>query len=176
VDETGGDLSLDSLTSSDKPGCLGVLGQYEVIEVVGRGGRGLVFRAHDTKLDRIVAIKVMAPELAANPMAVKRFLREARAAAAVSHDHVVTIHAIEEANRPPCIVMEFIDGPSVQEEIDQRGALDVTEILRIRMQTARGLAAAHEQGLVHRDIKPANILLENRVEWVKLTGFGSEST
>jgi hypothetical protein len=123
-------------------------------------------------LNRVVAIKVMAPELAANPMAVKRFLREAQAAAAVSHDHVVTIHAIHEDNRPPLIVMEFIDGLSLQDKIQRHGALPLKEILRIGMQTADGLAAASRQGLVHRDIKPANILLENGIERVKITDFG----
>ena len=172
VDDSGAEFSLEFLTPTDKPNCLGTLGQYEAIEAVGRGGMGLVLRAYDTKLNRVVAIKVMAPELAANPMAVKRFLREARAAAAVSHEHVVTIFAIEEENKPPFIVMEFVDGKSLQEKVDEAGALELKEILRIGMQTARGLAAAHEQGLVHRDVKPANILLENGVERVKLTDFG----
>ncbi len=171
-DESADEDLLDFLTPTDRPGCLGILGQYEAIEVVGRGGMGLVLRAYDTKLSRVVAIKVMAPELAANPMAVKRFLREARAAAAVSHEHAVTIHAIEEDHKPPFIVMEFVDGKSLQQKISESGALGSKEILRIGMQTARGLAAAHEQGLVHRDIKPANILLENGVERVKLTDFG----
>ncbi len=172
LDEEGREISLDFLKPSEKPGCLGLLGAYEAVEVVGRGGMGLVLRAYDTKLNRIVAIKVMAPELAANAMAAKRFLREARAAAAVSHDHVVTIHDIDENRRPPFIVMEYVDGMSLQEKIDRTGALGLKEILRIGMQIARGLAAAHEQGLVHRDIKPANILLENGVERVKLTDFG----
>lgn len=160
------------LTPSEKPGCLGTLGKYEVVELVGRGGMGLVVRAYDPKLNRIVAIKVMAPELAVHPMAARRFMREAQAAAPVSHDHVVTIHAIEETHRPPFIVMEFIGGQSLQQKIDRVGALELKEILRIGMQTAAGLAAAHKQGLVHRDIKPANILLENGVERVKLTDFG----
>lgn len=172
VDDGSGEISLDFLQPSDKPGCIGLVGQYEVVEVVGRGGMGLVLRAHDPKLNRIVAIKVMIPELAANAMAVKRFLREAQAAAAVSHDHVVTIHAIEEDNKPPFIAMEYVDGQSLQEKIDADGALDLKEILRIGMQTAAGLAAAHKQGLVHRDIKPANILLENGIERVKITDFG----
>jgi hypothetical protein len=146
-DELDG-VSLDFLVPSQKANCLGTLGQYEVIEVVGCGGMGIVLRAYDTKLNRVVAIKVMAPELAANAMAVKRFLREARAAAAVRHDHVVTIYAIEEDHRPPFLVMEFIDGQSLQEKIDRCGALDLDAILRIGAQVARGLAAAHEQGLV----------------------------
>ena len=172
VDASDTDFSLDFLTPTDKPNCLGTLGQYEAIEVVGRGGMGIVLRAYDTRLNRVVAIKVMAPELAVNPMAVKRFLREARAAAAVSHEHVVTIHAIEEDNKPPFIVMEYVDGKSLQQKVDEAGSLEVKEILRIGMQTARGLAAAHEQGLIHRDIKPANILLENGIERVQLTDFG----
>jgi serine/threonine protein kinase len=172
VDQGDGEIALDFLEPSQKPGCLGMLLQYEVLSIVGRGGMGLVLRAFDTKLNRVVAVKVMASELAANPMAVKRFLREARATAAVSHDHVVTIHAIEEQHRPPFIVMEFVDGRSLQDKIDCDGALELAEILRIGRQVAAGLAAAHEQGLVHRDVKPANILLENGVERVKLTDFG----
>ena len=172
VDESLGTVSLEFLAPCETPDRLGKLGQYEVIEVLGRGGMGIVLRAHDTKLNRVVAIKVIAPELAANPMAVKRFLREAEAAAAVTHDHVVSIHAIEDEVSPPYIVMEFVDGVSLQEKIDRSGALELREILRIGMQAAAGLAAAHKQGLVHRDIKPANILLENSVERVKLTDFG----
>lgn len=167
-DETWRDL----LTPSDAPDCIGALGTYQIIELVGRGGMGIVLRARDPKLNRIVAIKLLAPELAANTIAVRRFLREAQAAAAVSHDHVVTIHAIVEQARPPLLVMELVDGQSLQQKIDRDGALDVKSILRIGMQTAAGLAAAHRQGLVHRDIKPSNILLENGIERVKLTDFG----
>ncbi len=91
--------ALDFLGPSQQPGSLGRLGQYEILETVGRGGMGIVLKAQDTKLNRIVAVKVLAPELAANPTARKRFLREAQAAAAVSHDHVVTIYAVEENER-----------------------------------------------------------------------------
>ena len=167
----GGD-GLDFLEPSDKPGSLGRLGHYEVQEVVGRGGMGIVLRAFDETLHRVVAIKVMAPQLAASATARQRFTREARAAAAVTHDHVVTIHAVEETNGLPYLVMQYVAGLSLQERLDQTGPLSLREILRIGMQTARGLAAAHAQGLVHRDIKPANILLENGVERVKLTDFG----
>lgn len=152
--------------------CQGRLGTYEVTEFVGRGGMGIVLRARDPKLHRAVAVKLLAPELAAQPVSVQRFLREARAAAAVSHDHVVSIYAIDDEARPPRIVMELIDGQSLQQKIDKTGSLDVKSILRIGMQTAGGLSAAHRQGLVHRDIKPANILLENGIEKVKLTDFG----
>ncbi|MDB5388810.1 MAG: serine/threonine protein kinase, partial [Planctomycetaceae bacterium] len=165
-------LSLDFLQPSNQTDSLGRLGDYEVLEVVGRGGMGVVLKAYDPSLRRIVAIKVMAAHLASSPMARKRFIREARAAAAVSHDHVVAIYAVEEHHEPPFIVMQYIRGKTLHERLATTGPLSVTEVLRIGMQTAAGLAAAHAQGLVHRDIKPANILLENGVERVKITDFG----
>jgi serine/threonine protein kinase len=164
--------SLPFLDPIDKPDRIGQLGHYEIIEVVGYGGMGAVLRAFDTKLSRVVAVKVMAPELAASPMAVKRFLREARNAASVHHDHVVTIHAIVDDHRPPYLVMQFVEGQTLAQKIEREGALELAQILRIGSQMAAGLAAAHKLGLVHRDVKPANILLENGVERVKITDFG----
>ena len=172
ADGHAGSESLDFLKPSSSPGRIGKLGSYEVLEVTGYGGMGIVLKAHDTKLNRIVAIKVLAPHLSRNAAATKRFLREAQAAAAVSHERVVTIFAVEESSLPPYLVMEFIEGQSLQQKIDRCGMLGLAEILRIGMQIASGLAAAHKQGLVHRDIKPANILLENGVERVKITDFG----
>jgi serine/threonine protein kinase len=170
------------LAPTDAPGRMGLLGPYEIIDVIGRGGMGIVLRGFDPRLSRVVAIKVLAPELAANPMARQRFMREAKAAAAVSHPHVVTIHAVEDGSNPstldprpstlPFLVMECIAGQSLQQKLDKVGTLRLTEILRIGRQVAEGLAAAHKQGVVHRDIKPANILLENGVERVKITDFG----
>src|SRR5262249_15116020 len=142
------------------------------LEVVGKGGFGMVLKAFDEKLHRIVAIKVLSMELSANGTARQRFIREARTAAAVAHEHVVTIHAVVEEHRPPYLVMQLIDGVTLQQKLDKSGFLSLREILRIGMQMAEGLAAAHKQGLVHRDIKPANILLENGVERVKITDFG----
>jgi serine/threonine protein kinase len=164
--------SLPFLEPCDKPDRIGKLGAYEVIELVGQGGMGLVLRAMDTKLSRIVAVKVMAQELAANPTAVKRFLREAQSAAAVVHDHVVTIHAVDDQAQPPYLVMEYIQGQTLQQKIDREGTLQLPHILRIGSQMAAGLAAAHKTGVIHRDVKPANILLENGVERVKITDFG----
>ena len=142
------------------------------VEVIGRGGFGVVLRAFDDRLHRIVAIKVLAPPYAAVGSARKRFIREARAAAAVKNEHVVGIYDVQEDANPPYLVMELIEGMSLQDKLDKQGTVGVKEILRIGLQTAEGLAAAHKQGLVHRDVKPANILLENGVERVKITDFG----
>jgi WD40 repeat protein len=155
-----------------RPEMLGRLGPYEVIEVLGQGGMGVVLKARDPALDRTVAIKLLNPALAHGPTARRRFAREARAAAAVGHDHIVAIYAVDEFRGLPYLVMQYIPGRSLQERLDETGPLSVPEILRIGTQAARALAAAHAQGVVHRDIKPANILLENCVERVKLTDFG----
>jgi hypothetical protein len=165
-----GDLRF--LTPSEKPGHLGRLGPYEVQTILGTGGFGIVLKGFDERLHRVVAIKVLAPSYAASGAARKRFIREARAAAAVKNEHVVGIHDVQEDAEPPYLVMEYIDGISLQEKIDRQGALDLKAILRVGVQIAEGLTAAHKQGLVHRDIKPANILLENGVERVKITDFG----
>jgi urea transport system substrate-binding protein len=164
--------TLEFLTPSQKPGSLGRLEHFEVLAVIGMGGMGIVLKALDEKLQRVVAVKVLARRLAASGAARKRFIREAQAAAAVSHDHVIAIHAVEDAGPVPYLVMEFIDGPSLEEKLRTDGPLDVKEVLRIGMQIASGLAAAHKQGLIHRDVKPANILLANGVERVKITDFG----
>ncbi len=170
-DRTDTETQLDFLVPSDDPRSLGRLGNYEIARVIGRGGMGVVLEGRDTRLNRVVAIKVLAPELAGNAAARKRFLREARSAAAVVHQHVVTIHAVDE-DRLPYLVMEFIDGQSLQDKIDREGHLELKEVLRIGVQVASGLAAAHAHGVIHRDIKPANILLENGVERVRITDFG----
>jgi serine/threonine-protein kinase len=160
------------LQPSGEANSLGRIGNYEVVEAIGRGGMGVVVKAFDPALNRFVAIKVLAAEFAHNASARRRFAREAQAAAAVVHDHVVPIFAVDGTGPNPYLVMAYIPGLSLQERIDESGPLEVREILRIGMQTAAGLAAAHAQGLVHRDIKPANILLENGVERVRITDFG----
>ena len=143
-----------------------------MLEIIGEGGFGIVMKAFDDVLHRVVAIKIMTAEMAATSPARKRFLREARASAAIRQENVVQIYAVEE--RPiPYLVMEYIPGKSLQQILDENGPLDVENVLRIGCQVARGLAAAHEMGLIHRDIKPANILVErNLAVSAKLTDFG----
>jgi len=163
---------LTFLAPPGKPGSLGRLAHYEVLDVVGRGGMGIVLRGFDEKLHRVVAIKALAPHLAGSGMARQRFAREARAAAAVSNDHVIAIHAVEEAGPVPYLVMHFVNGQTLQDKLDRTGPPSLKEVLRIGLQIAEGLGAAHKQGLIHRDVKPANILLENGVERVRITDFG----
>jgi serine/threonine-protein kinase len=169
-------IVLDFLDPPTKPDQLGKFDHYEILQVVGRGGRGIVFKALDPALHRIVALKVIAPQFAVFASAQERFLREARAAAAVCHEHVITIHAVAETKGLPYLVMQFVAGVSLQEHVENRGPLPTEEILCIGIQTAQGLAAAHAQGLVHRDIKPANILLESGIGRVKITDFGLART
>jgi serine/threonine protein kinase len=165
-------MSKKLLSPPSHPEMLGRIGRYEVERLIGSGGMGVVFKGFDTELNRPVAIKVLAPYLAGSGPARQRFAREARAAAAVVHDHVVPIHNVETEREMPFLVMKFISGESLQARIDRQGPLEVCEILRIAMQVAAGLAAAHQQGLVHRDIKPPNILLEQGLERALITDFG----
>lgn len=164
-------LSLDFLDPSDNPAMLGRLGEYDVLEIIGRGGMGVVLKGYDHDLNRYVAIKVLAPQWASSGAARRRFAREGQAAAAVVHQHVLAIHSVNATHRLPYLVMPFVAGESLQQRLDRVGPLELQEILRIGFQVAEGLAAAHAQGLVHRDIKPANILLEKNVERVLLTDF-----
>ena len=163
---------LDSLVPSEFPNHLGRLGSYEVTGVVGVGGMGVVLKAIDPSLDRVVALKVLSPRLAHNENARKRFAREAKAAAAVLHPNVIPIHSVSSGTTLPYLVMSYIRGGSLQKRLDLEGSLPLVEALRIGSQIAAGLAAAHEQGLIHRDIKPENILLEEGVERVTITDFG----
>jgi serine/threonine protein kinase len=165
-------IDLDFLRPADPPGVLGTLGEYEVKEVIGRGGMGVVLKAFDPALHRVVAIKVLAPALADSPDARRRFTREAQAAAAVCHDHIVAVHAVREADGLPYLVMQYVPGESLQEKLDRAGPLEAVDVVRIGVQTAQALAAAHAQGLIHRDVKPANILLEDGLARVKVTDFG----
>jgi serine/threonine protein kinase/WD40 repeat protein len=165
-------LDLSFLKPSAKSDSLGTLGHYEVLRVLGHGAFGIVLLAFDEKLHRQVAIKVMNPQLAATSPPRKRFLREARSAAAIKHENIVQVYSVEEEPLP-YLVMEYIEGQTLQEKLDTCGPLDVPEVLHLGRQMALGLAAAHAQGLIHRDIKPGNILLEQGAEQrVKITDFG----
>ena len=163
---------LKLLAPTDDDRMIGRWGTYEVVGVVGTGGMGVVLKAFDAALNRYVAIKVLAPHLGSSGAARKRFSREAQASAAVVHDNVIEIYGVAEAAGLPYLVMPYVRGPSLQRRLDDEGPLALAEILRVGMQAAAGLAAAHAQGLVHRDVKPANILLADGIERVKLTDFG----
>ena len=154
------------------PEMLGRIGDYDIEREVGRGGMGIVFKAFDTELHRPLAVKVLAPWLAQNATARKRFAREARAAAAVIHPNVISIYGVNASTKTPYLVMPFVAGPSLQRLIDEHGPLDEKDMVRIAMQVSAGLGAAHAQGLAHRDIKPANILVEPEVSRVLVTDFG----
>lgn len=141
---------------------LGWLGTYRVLKLLGSGGMGGVFLAEDTQLHRRVALKVMRPDVSGQANADERFLREARAAAAVHHDHIVTIFQVGRDGQVPFLAMEFLEGESLEDRLRRERVMPLVDILRIGREIAEGLAAAHARGLVHRDIKPANIWLESR--------------
>ncbi|REJ90099.1 MAG: hypothetical protein DWQ34_18090 [Planctomycetota bacterium] len=170
------EIPLGFLQFSTKEGSLGRLAHYEIEEVLGRGAFGIVLKAFDEKLHRVVAIKVLSPEMASTSPARKRFLREARSSAAIRHDNVVGIYAVED-EPIPYLVMEYVAGQTLQRRLDEHGPLDIKDVLRIGQQIANGLAAAHARDLIHRDIKPGNILLETSVnDHVKITDFGLART
>ncbi len=170
--KTDQEAILRLLGPSDDPRMLGRIGGYEVTGIVGRGGMGIVFKAFDAALGRFVAIKMLLPHLAASGAARQRFSREGQAAAAVIDDHVLPIHSVDQWQGVPYLVTQYSRGTTLQKRIQDQGQLELKEILRISLQTARGLAAAHSQGLVHRDVKPSNILLDGTVERALLTDFG----
>lgn len=151
---------------------IGNFGSYRVLTVLGRGGMGVVLQGIEPVLDRIVAIKVLAPHLAACERSRQRFLSEARAVAKIQHPHVVGIHQVAEQNGLPYIVMPFVDGESLDELIRRNGPLDFQTTIRIASQVCEALEAAEAAGIVHRDIKPENLLIERATGNVKVTDFG----
>lgn len=168
------DLNLDFLEPPTDPAYLGRIGHFDVARVIGHGGMGIVLEAYDAHLHRTVAVKVLSPELAHDEVARQRFCREARAAASVTHEHVVAVYQVERSTvgELPFLVMQLIQGETLEKKLAREGRLPLTTILRIGMQTAAGLAAAHAEGLIHRDVKPGNILLDQTTGRVKLTDFG----
>lgn len=146
---------------------------YRPIKILGQGGMGTVYLAEDTRLGREVAIKTLRPELAINPQAKERFLREARTAAKLEHDHIIPIYSVGEANGTPFLAMPLLKGEPLDALIRRTaGPLPVAVVVRIAREAAAGLAAAHERGLIHRDIKPGNIWLEAPTGRVKILDFG----
>src|SRR5262245_36483661 len=150
------------------------LGHYRVESLLGAGGMGHVYLAQDPRLDRAVALKILPSDLAFDPDRLERFRREAKAASALNHPNVATIHDIGESDDVRFIVMEYVEGHTLAEKI-VGGSLAVAEILDIAVQVADALDAAHAKGITHRDIKPANLMLTPRRQ-VKVLDFGIAKT
>lgn len=163
---------LDFLDSSDYPDALGQLDEYVILEELGRGSAGIVLKALDQKLGRTVAVKLLSPTLASIDEIRKRFIREARAVAAVVHPNIVTLHCVNDDHQFPYLVMEHVGGATLEQRLAAEGPLPTMDIVRIALDVARGLAAAHEMGIVHRDIKPSNILLSLDGREATITDFG----
>ncbi len=145
---------------------------FELLGTIGRGGMGVVYRARDKSLNRVVAIKTLAPELVIDPSARKRFLREARSAAAVTHPNVITVYTVSEKPPQPYLVMEYVEGISLQQQLDRGGTISIVNVVRIGRQLGAALTAAHSKGVIHRDIKPGNIILNAQAGKVMLGDFG----
>ncbi len=153
-------------------GEVGTFGRYRVLKKLGQGGMGAVFLGYDASLERKIALKVMLPKFAASADARGRFLREARSAAKVKSDHVVTIYEVNEERGMPFIAMEYLLGTPLDQFLKTKGNLALPQCLRVVRETALGLSAAHDLDLIHRDIKPANLWLEAPKGRVKLLDFG----
>jgi serine/threonine protein kinase len=147
-----------------------IAGKYQIIQKIGEGGMGVVYKAQDTKLDRPVALKFLPSEMTRDPASNKRFIQEAKAAAVLSHPNITVVHEIGEDKGQTFIAMEFIEGDTLREKIES-GPLDIEEAIGIASQVAEGLKEAHETGIIHRDIKPANIMLTKKGQ-AKIMDFG----
>jgi eukaryotic-like serine/threonine-protein kinase len=147
------------------------LGSYEVAAPIGAGGMGEVYQAHDTKLGRDVAIKVLPEAFAHDPERLSRFQREAKMLASLNHPNIATIHGLEHSDGTHYLVMELVSGETLAERIKREGAVPVEEALKIAVQIAEALEAAHEKGIIHRDLKPANVKLTPEGK-VKVLDFG----
>src|SRR5713226_2256646 len=134
------------------------LGPYEIVSLVGAGGMGEVYKAKDTRLDRIVAIKILPPTLTADPQFRERFDREARTISQLDHPHICALHDVGEHDGTSYLVLQFLDGETLADRL-AKGALPLDEALTIAIQIADALDKAHRQGIVHRDLKPGNVML-----------------
>ncbi|MGB2908031.1 MAG: protein kinase [Candidatus Aminicenantaceae bacterium] len=172
VKETA-DLSVSQTKTIQKPAISSgktIAGKYKIIEEIGRGGMGLVYKAKDIKLKRTVALKFLPPELTQDSEAKQRFIQEAQAAAALNDPHICTIHEVDEDEGQIFIAMEYIQGLSLKQRLEE-GPLVIDEAKDLALQVAEGLKEAHDKGIVHRDIKPANIMLTEKGQ-AKITDFG----
>jgi len=149
----------------------GRLGRFEVLERLGGGGMGDVYRAYDTDLTRTVAIKVLGARYTSDPMSKRRFLREAQLASILNHPNIATIYEIGELGGAPYIVMEYVEGTTLAERLQRGGALQIRDVVEIGSQVASALEEAHEKGVVHRDIKSGNII-QTPKGGVKILDFG----
>jgi len=146
------------------------IAQYRIVEQLGAGGMGVVYRAEDTRLKRSIALKFLPPDLTDDEQARRRFTFEARVLASFTHPHIATIYGVEEFNGQDVLVLEFIEGQTLADRI-AAGPIPLEEALPIAKQIAEALEAAHEKGIVHRDLKPSNIAL-TREGTVKVLDFG----
>ena len=149
------------------------LGSYEILEQIGAGGMGEVYKARDVRLDRIVAVKVLPPQFAANPERTQRFEREAKTISSLNHPGICTLHDLGQENEIHYLVMEYLEGESLADRL-QRGPLPIGEVLRHGADIAEALDRAHRAGIVHRDLKPGNVMLTR--DGVKLLDFGLAKT
>ncbi len=147
------------------------IAHYQLVSELGRGGMGVVYKAYEPALERYVAIKELSPALSHDPDLVQRFVREARAMAALNDPHIIQIHFIGQDGEQPYFAMEFVDGESLSSLLEREGPLKTSDALKICQQAARGLASAHAQGVIHRDIKPSNLMLNKR-DQLKIADFG----
>ena len=145
---------------------------FEFVREIGRGGMGIVYLARDTRLDRYVAIKTLPPHLAHDPIVRERFIREARTAAALSHQNIVPIHRADEINGHVFFVMGFVDGESLAQRVRRLGPVDPRTLLGILIDVANALGYAHSRGIIHRDVKAENILIESSSGRAVVTDFG----
>ena len=171
---TGGHATIDLPKADKLPQGAPAIAGYEILEELGHGGMGIVYRARQLKPKRLVAIKVLMPALAANPTARKRFVREAQAMAAIEHEHVVTIYHVGAEGGLPYLAMQLLHGETLHRRLERDQRLPWQDVVRMGREIADGLSAAHQAGLVHRDIKPGNLWLQEGGDQpaVKILDFG----